>query len=147
MIQGGETGVLQRGPLPITMRLKKIIDMAALDAGKGNPVDTVHLVLAMLREGENAAAQLLFNAGVTADKFVAAGTAGGGDGKKDAADEAPGEESGGEEGEEPVEGEEGGAEEEEEEPVEGEEEPVEGEEESAEGEEGSENSEQGNQEA
>ena len=100
MIQGGETGVLQRGPLPITMRLKKIIDMAALDAGKGNPVDTVHLVLAMLREGENAAAQLLFNAGVTADKFVAAGTAGGGDGKKDAADEAPGEESGGEEGEE-----------------------------------------------
>ena len=82
MIQGGDTGVMQRGPLPITMRLKKIIEMAALDAGKGNPVGTVHLVLAMLREGENVAAQLLFNAGITADKFVAAGAAGGGETEK-----------------------------------------------------------------
>ena len=79
MILGGESGVMQRGPLPITARLKKILEMAGIDAGKGNAVGTVHLVLAMLREGENAAAQLLFNAGVTADKFVAAGTAGGGD--------------------------------------------------------------------
>ena len=85
MIQGGESGVLQRGPLPVTARLKKILEMAGIDAGKGNPIGTVHLVLAMLREGENAAAQLLFNAGVTADKFVAAGAAGGdGEAKKPA---------------------------------------------------------------
>ena len=77
MIQGGDSGVMQRGPLPITPRLKKIMEMAAIEAGKGCQVDTVHLVLAMLREGENAAAQLLFNAGVTVDKFIAAGSAGG----------------------------------------------------------------------
>ena len=87
MISGGESGVMQRGPLPITARLRKILEMAGLDAGKGNPVGTVHLVLAMLREGENAAAQLLFNAGVTADKFFAAGAASGGEGDN-AADKA-----------------------------------------------------------
>ena len=104
MIQGGDSGVLQRGPLPITMRLKKIIEMAGIDAGKGNPVGTVHLVLAMLREGENVAAQLLFNAGVTADKFVAAGAAGGGEPAKEEGDgEKPGEEqeSGGEDAQQP----------------------------------------------
>ena len=75
MIEGERGGVMQRGPLPITARLKKVLDMAHLDAGEDNPVGTSHLVLAMLREGENAAAQLLFNAGVTADTFVAAGSA------------------------------------------------------------------------
>ena len=103
MIQGGETGVMQRGPLPITMRLRKIVEMASLDAGKGNPVGTVHLVLAMLREGENAVAQLLFNAGVTADKFVAAGSAGGGEAEK----KGEGEEKDGEAAEGPGEDEEG----------------------------------------
>ena len=83
MIQGGDSGVMQRGPLPITARLKKIMDMAAIEAGKGCQIDTVHIVLAMLREGENAAAQLLFNAGVTVDRFIAAGAAGGdGEAKK-----------------------------------------------------------------
>lgn len=75
MISGENGGVMQRGPLPITARLKKVLDMAALDAGEDAPVGTTHLVLAMLREGENAAAQLLFNAGVTADTFIAAGSA------------------------------------------------------------------------
>lgn len=75
MISGNSDGVLQRGPLPLTARTKKIIDMAGLDAGPGMVVDTIHLVLAILREGENAAAQLLFNAGVTVEKFVAAGAA------------------------------------------------------------------------
>ena len=87
MIQGDSQGVMQRGPLPITARLKKIMDMAGLDAGSGNPVGTSHLVLAMLREGENAAAQLLFNAGVTADKFIAAGAAGAADSGAGADDE------------------------------------------------------------
>ena len=98
MIQGGDTGVMQRGPLPITPRLRKILEMAGIDAGKGNPVGTVHLVLAMLREGDNAAAQLLFNAGVTADKFVAAGAAAGGEAAKDDADAGGDEPRGGGDG-------------------------------------------------
>ena len=76
MIAGGGDGMLQRGPLPMTARMRKIIEMAGVAAGEGNPVDTVQIVLAILHEGENAAAQMLFNAGLTADKFVAAGTAG-----------------------------------------------------------------------
>ena len=96
MIEGGDQGVMQRGPLPITMRLRKIVEMASLEAGKGNPVGTVHLVLAMLREGENAAAQLLFNAGLTADKFLAAGTAGGGEPEKKGEGEGEKSEEGGE---------------------------------------------------
>ena len=96
MIEGGDQGVMQRGPLPITMRLRKIVEMASLEAGKGNPVGTVHLVLAMLREGENAAAQLLFNAGLTADKFLAAGTAGGGESDKKGEGEGVKPEEGGE---------------------------------------------------
>ena len=76
MISGNSEGVLQRGQLPLTARTKKIIDIAGIEAGgPGKVVDTVHLVLAMLREGENAAAQLLFNAGCTVEKFVAAGAA------------------------------------------------------------------------
>ena len=75
MISGNSDGLMQRGQLPLTARTKKILDMAAIEAGGPDKViDTVHLVLAMLREGENAAAQLLFNAGVNVDKFVAAGS-------------------------------------------------------------------------
>ena len=75
MISGNSDGLMQRGQLPLTARTKKIIDMAAVEAGGPDKViDTVHLVLAMLREGENAAAQLLFNAGVNVEKFVAAGS-------------------------------------------------------------------------
>ena len=73
-VSGTGEMTLQRGQLPISARTKKIIDMAGIEAGPGNVVDTVHLVIAMLREGENAAAQLLFNAGVTLEKFVSAGT-------------------------------------------------------------------------
>jgi len=77
MIEGGADGLLQRGQLPLTARTKKILDMAVLEAGGPDKVvDTVHLVRAMLREGENAAAQLLFNAGVTLEKFLAAGSQG-----------------------------------------------------------------------
>ena len=67
MIQSDEGGVMQRGALPISARTRKILEMAEIDAGKGNVVTTAHLVLAMMREGENAAAQLLFNAGVTVE--------------------------------------------------------------------------------
>ena len=87
MISGSSEPVMQRGQLPISARTKKVLDIAGLEAGgPGKPVNTVHLVTAMMREGENAAAQLLFNAGVTVEKFLAAGTQGGnGDGKKEEA--------------------------------------------------------------
>ena len=86
MITGNSDGLMQRGQLPLTARTKKLLDMAGIEAGPGKAVDTVHLVMAMLREGENAAAQLLFNAGVTLEKFVAAGTASGAGDSSDASD-------------------------------------------------------------
>ena len=86
MISGNSDGLLQRGQLPLTARTKKILDMAGIEAGPGKVVDTVHLVLAMLREGENAAAQLLFNAGLTVEKFIAAGTQGGSSGSNDSSE-------------------------------------------------------------
>ena len=73
MIEGNSDGILQRGQLPITARTRKVLEIAEMTAGQGNVVDTAHLVTAMMREGENAAAQLLFNVGITVDKFVAAG--------------------------------------------------------------------------
>ena len=76
MISGNALAVKQRGPLPVTARTKKVVEMAMVEAGPGNAVGTVNLVSAMLREGENAAAQLLFNVGVTHEKFLAAGTQG-----------------------------------------------------------------------
>ncbi len=77
MVTGNAGATLQRGQLPISARTKKVLDIAGLEAGgPGKPVGTVHLVTAMMREGENAAAQLLFNAGVTVEKFLAAGTQG-----------------------------------------------------------------------
>ena len=79
MISGGGEPVLQRGVLPLTARTRKMLDLAQLEAGGADkPIDTVHLLTAMLKEGENAAAQLLFNAGLSVEKFLAAGTQGGG---------------------------------------------------------------------
>lgn len=75
MIQGESAATIQRGQLPVSSRTRKIIEMAGIESGKENEVGTIHLVLAMLREGENVAAQLLFNAGVTIEKFLAAGSA------------------------------------------------------------------------
>ena len=86
MISSNSNGMMQRGPLPVTARTKKIIEMAAIDAGPGNVVGTVNLVSAMLREGENVPAQLLFNVSVSLEKFQAAGTQGdkqGADDKQD----------------------------------------------------------------
>ena len=84
MVSGESGALMQRGQLPLTARTKKVIDIAGLEAGgPGKVVDTVHLVTAMMREGENAAAQLLFNAGMTVEKFLAAGTQGGGEDSKD----------------------------------------------------------------
>lgn len=76
MISQNMDGVLQRGPLPLSTRTKKVLELAAIEAGKGNAVGTVELVVAMLKEGENIAAQLLFNAGATLPAFIAAGSQG-----------------------------------------------------------------------
>lgn len=93
MIASPSDALLQRGALPLTARTRKVLQIAEMLAGKGNAVDTVNLVAAMLREGENAAAQLLFNAGVTLDNFMAAGTQGGlGKGEGEGEGEGAGEE-------------------------------------------------------
>ena len=73
MISGESSGLLARGQLPLSARTRKVLQIAEIES-HGNPVGTVALVLAMLREGENVAAQLMFNAGVTVEKFLAAGT-------------------------------------------------------------------------
>ena len=82
MISGNADGTLQRGPLPVTARTKKVIEIAEIEAGPGNEVGTAHIVAAMLREGENAPAQLLFNAGVSVEKFLSAGMQGRADAEK-----------------------------------------------------------------
>ena len=96
MVSGGADSTMQRGQLPITARTRKIIEMAGVEAGAGNPVGTAHLVLAMLRDGDNAASQLLFNAGVTVDKFISAGTQGAAPGAAQEAGEESGEDGDGE---------------------------------------------------
>ncbi|MBO5642802.1 MAG: ATP-dependent Clp protease ATP-binding subunit [Kiritimatiellae bacterium] len=63
---------LSRGALPVTARTKKVLQIAEIEA-KGAPVSTSCLIIAMLKEGENAAAQLLFNAGITLERFLSAG--------------------------------------------------------------------------
>lgn len=93
MISSPSDSLLQRGALPLTARTRKVLQIAEMLAGKGNAVDTVNLVSAMLREGENAAAQLLFNAGVTLENFMAAGTQGG-IGKGESQGEGEGEDEG-----------------------------------------------------
>ena len=75
---------LQRGQLPMTARTRKVLDLAdALAHTPGAPgrregtpagvVGTLEIVAAMMREGENAPAQLLFNAGLTLERFLSAG--------------------------------------------------------------------------
>ena len=72
MISGEGSGVMQRGDLPLTARTRKVLEIAEQEAS-GGTIGTVILLTAIMREGENAAAQLLFNAGLTVDKFLAAG--------------------------------------------------------------------------
>ena len=82
----GEAGVstLQRGMLPPSARTRKVLEIASLEAGEGNAVNTSHLVIAMLKEGENTVSQLLYNAGVTLEKFIAAESQSTGAADKDA---------------------------------------------------------------
>lgn len=72
MIGRGEN-LMVRGDIPLTARTKKILQLAKLEASHQHTsaVGTEHLVLAMLREGESVGAQLLFNKGLDAEKFLA----------------------------------------------------------------------------
>ena len=91
MISGESRSVMVRGPLPMSARTRKILEIAQLEAGAGNPVGTVQILIGMMREGENVAAQLLFNAGLTVEKFITAGTqgqSGDTDEEKDSGDES-----------------------------------------------------------
>lgn len=74
MIGRGEN-LMVRGDIPLTARTKKILQLAKLEASHQHTsaVGTEHLVLAMLREGESVGAQLLFNKGLDAEKFLAIG--------------------------------------------------------------------------
>ena len=65
---GGQTKL--EGPPPFTPRLKKILIQAAYEAKSMNYsfIGTEHLLLALLREGESVAAQILRNMKVDADR-------------------------------------------------------------------------------
>ena len=58
------------GPLPLTPRLKRVLMLAATEAQAMNYnfVGTEHLLLAILREGESAAARILQNLNVNLDE-------------------------------------------------------------------------------
>ncbi len=64
------------GPLPVTARARKVLEFAKLEAKRAGAdrVDTDHVVLAMLREGESVGAQILFGHDVTPEAFAKAGT-------------------------------------------------------------------------
>jgi len=70
--QGGETQTL--GNRPYTPRAKKVFQLAANEARMmGNPeVGTEHLLLALLREGEGVAAQVLMGFNITMEDLQAA---------------------------------------------------------------------------
>lgn len=70
-LESGASRTAVKGSLPLTQRTKKVLEIAEMSA-KNLPVNTCTLVEAMLREGNNAAADLLFNVGVTLEKFLSA---------------------------------------------------------------------------
>ena len=67
------------GELPVTARTRKILERAKIEAGrlKADAVGTEHLVLAMLKDGESVAAQLLFGHDVTPERFQKAASTNG----------------------------------------------------------------------
>ena len=73
MIGAGEA-LRSRGELQYTARVRKILEMAAIEARSENSalIGTTHIVQAMLREGESVGAQVLFGRGVTLENFIAA---------------------------------------------------------------------------
>ena len=76
MIGHGES-VKVRGEIPITARTKKILELAKIEAQhmRASSVGTEHLIVAILREGESVAAQILYGHNLDADQYAAAGGA------------------------------------------------------------------------
>ena len=72
MISGTTPGMLQKGRLPLSARTEKILQMATMGIGTRDVIGTADLVQGILNEGDNAAAQLLFNVGVTDRDYRAA---------------------------------------------------------------------------
>lgn len=70
----GEGGTKTQGQLPFTPRTKKVFQLAIAEAQsmQHNYVGTEHLLLALLREGEGVAAQVLLNLNVDFDEVQAA---------------------------------------------------------------------------
>ena len=76
---GRGSAVRAIGDIPFTARTKKILELAKIEAThlKCELVGTEHMVLAMLREGDSAGAQILYGHDLDVEKYLAAGSAGG----------------------------------------------------------------------
>ena len=75
MIGHGEP-VKVRGEIPFTARTKKILELSKIEAQHlhATAVGTEHFIIAMLREGESVAAQILYGHNLDADRYIAAGS-------------------------------------------------------------------------
>ena len=75
MIGHGES-VKTRGDIPFTARTKKILELSKIEAQHlhASAVGTEHFIVAILREGESVAAQILYGHGLDADRYAAAGS-------------------------------------------------------------------------
>ena len=76
MIGHGES-VKTRGEIPFTARTKKILELSKIEAQHlhASAVGTEHFIVAILREGESVAAQILYGHNLDADHYAAAGGA------------------------------------------------------------------------
>lgn len=99
MISGTQQGVLIKGELPLSARTRRILKFAEIEAQKEAAVGTEHVVAAMLAEGDNPGAQLLFNVGVTLNSFKTAATQTSSKKKQDSDDSSDDEDSKAEDGE------------------------------------------------
>ena len=95
MIGHGES-VKVRGEIPFTARTKKILELSKIEAQHlhASAVGTEHFIIAILREGESVAAQILYGHNLDADHYAAAGGAQSADNDLPfSMDESPSEES------------------------------------------------------
>lgn len=73
MISSASQRLLIKGPIPLSARARKILEISEEFAkSHGGTVGTCDIVSAILAEGENAAAQVLFNAGLSLAQFQSA---------------------------------------------------------------------------
>ena len=72
----GRKTELQRVIQVLSRRTKKILELSKIEAQHlhASAVGTEHLIIAILREGESVAAQILYGHNLDADSYIAAGT-------------------------------------------------------------------------